>query len=379
MTTGSTPSTSRKEFFNGAIPWFTPGDIGEAMYLDHSSRYITELALIDGKAKLFEAGMLMVTCIGDIGRVGILQQPASSNQQITALKFVHEIDPDFAYFWFSVNRHLLEKNANQAVVPILNNSRLKEIAFSHPPLVEQKRIAGMLKTADRLRRLRRYALELSEGFLQSVFLEMFGDLQDNHHNWKIANLGFVSDIPTGVTKGRNFAGKKTIFVPYLRVANVQDGYLDLSIIKEIEALPADIDRLRLKAGDVLMTEGGDFDKLGRGAVWEGQIEPCIHQNHVFRVRLDDNQVLPKYFAQVLLTPYAKGYFLKASKQTTNLATINKTQLRGFPLPIPPLCKQKEFIEHVKQRERLEAQQREAIRQADHLFDTLLHRAFRGEL
>ncbi len=78
-----------------------------------------------------------------------------------------------------------------------------------------------------------------------------------------------------------------------------------------------------------MTEGGDFDKLGRGAIWNGQIAPCIHQNHIFRVRLDRAQVLPGFFANLLLTQYAKAYFLTASKQTTNLATINMTQLKRF--------------------------------------------------
>lgn len=266
-----------------------------------------------------------------------------------------------------------------ANLPRLSPKDLANHSIPLPPIEEQRRIAEILARADRLRQMRRYALQLSDTYLQSVFLRMFGDLEMIAQKWKTKSLGSISKIPTGVQKGRRLKGRETKTVPYLRVANVQAGYLDLAEIKVIEALPSDVEKLRLLPGDILMTEGGDYDKLGRGAVWEGQIDPCIHQNHVFRVRLERQEALPKYFAQLLLTPYAKNYFLKSSKQTTNLATINKTQLRAFPVPLPPLDCQQEFVKIVEQFEKLRAQQREALRQADHLFDTLLHRAFCGAL
>lgn len=165
----------------------------------------------------------------------------------------------------------------------------------------------------------------------------------------------------------------------MRVANVQDGYLDLTDIKLIEALPQEVEQLKLQKGDILMTEGGDYDKLGRGAIWHGQIENCIHQNHIFRVRTNRKIILPDFFAKLLLTQYTKLYFLQCSKQTTNLATINMTQLKALPIPLPPLPLQEKFAQIVQKHERFRTQQREAERQAEHLFQTLLHRAFRGEL
>ncbi|MCP4168384.1 MAG: restriction endonuclease [Chloroflexi bacterium] len=261
----------------------------------------------------------------------------------------------------------------------LTKAKAADMPIPLPPLVEQQRIAGILGRADRLRRLRRYALELSEGYLQAVFLEMFGDTILNPRDWNFKELDEVADIASGVTKGQRFNGKKTVLVPYLRVANVQDGYLDLSEIKSIEALPTAVEKLRLKYGDIVMTEGGDFDKLGRGAIWEGQLKECIHQNHIFRVRLNRNYVLPNYFAILLLTRYTKSYFLRASKQTTNLATINMTQLKAYQVPVPPIKLQQQVVEVSRQNKRLRSQQREALRQAEHLFQALLQRAFRGEL
>lgn len=101
--------------------------------------------------------------------------------------------------------------------------------------------------------------------------------------WRKSSLSSVAEVRTGIAKGKQNL-KDPIELPYLRVANVQDGYIDLSEVKLIQIERNQIERFSLQTGDVLMTEGGDFDKLGRGDVWNGQINPCLHQNHVFAVR-----------------------------------------------------------------------------------------------
>jgi type I restriction enzyme, S subunit len=131
-------------------------------------------------------------------------------------------------------------------------------------------------------------------------------------------------------------------VPYLRVANVQRGFLDLAEMKEIIASETDIAGLRLENGDVLFTEGGDRDKLGRGWVWTGEIEECIHQNHIFRARLFSKDVQPRFVSHHGNT-FGQEWFIKAGKQTTNLASINLGILRRFPVPLPPAAEQAEII------------------------------------
>ena len=150
-------------------------------------------------------------------------------------------------------------------------------------------------------------------------------------------------IQTGVSKGRKMSPETLISVPYLRVANVQDGYLDLSEIKEIYVRPKEVPRYALQCGDVLLTEGGDFDKLGRGFVWNGELPECIHQNHVFAVRVDQSQLDPHFFAYQAQSPHGKQYFLSVAHKTTNLACINTTKLKAFPVRIPPLSEQKEIV------------------------------------
>ena len=157
--------------------------------------------------------------------------------------------------------------------------------------------------------------------------------------WRKERLEMVSNIQTGIAKNQNVQ-QEVIELPYLRVANVQDGYLDLSEIKTINIRKDRVNRYMLKIGDVLLTEGGDFDKLGRGAVWEGQIENCVHQNHVFVVRPQKTKLLSRFLSAQTGSFYGKRYFLGCSKQSTNLASINSTQLKAFPVLLPPLPEQK---------------------------------------
>ena len=157
--------------------------------------------------------------------------------------------------------------------------------------------------------------------------------------WKRKRLEKVAIIQTGIAKNQN-SKEECIELPYLRVANVQDGYLDLSEIKTINIHKDKVNRYRLENGDVLLTEGGDFDKLGRGAVWEGQIQNCLHQNHVFAVRPNSHELLSSFLSAQTGSSYGKRYFLSCSKQSTNLASINSSQLKVFPVLLPPLSEQK---------------------------------------
>lgn len=164
------------------------------------------------------------------------------------------------------------------------------------------------------------------------------------HGWRTAKLDDIATVQTGLAVNGDSERVDPVQLPYLRVANVQDGHVDLSEVKRITVSRTQISRYSLRAGDVLMTEGGDFDKLGRGTVWNGEIDPCLHQNHVFAVRPDLSQVLSNFLAAYCESAVGKRYFLSCSKQTTNLASINSTQLKEMPIHLPPLEEQKRITE-----------------------------------
>ncbi len=159
--------------------------------------------------------------------------------------------------------------------------------------------------------------------------------------WDRLPLSKVAEVKTGVAKGKKGL-KYPIEVPYLRVANVQDGHLNLDEIKTIQIERFQLKRYSLQYDDVLMTEGGDFDKLGRGDIWKEQISPCVHQNHVFAVRADKTKVISYFLSTLAGSFYGKTYFLSCAKRSTNLASINSTQLKEFPVLLPPLPEQQKI-------------------------------------
>lgn len=151
--------------------------------------------------------------------------------------------------------------------------------------------------------------------------------------WQATRLREVAEIRSGIAKNANTARQNPVRVHYLRVANVQDGFLDLSDMAQLEVSASDLQRFSVLPGDVLMNEGGDRDKLGRGTIWRGEFHPCVHQNHVFVVRCGQG-VVPEYVTLWSAGTAARKYFQLAGGQTTNLASISKSSLGELPVALP---------------------------------------------
>jgi type I restriction enzyme, S subunit len=172
------------------------------------------------------------------------------------------------------------------------------------------------------------------------------ELPELPEGWAWARLDAVTSIKGGITVDKKRKDPTARLVPYLRVANVQRGYLDLEEIKVIDAPEAEIEALRLRPGDILFNEGGDRDKLGRGWIWEGKLAECIHQNHVFRARPLTTELSGKLISWWGNT-FGREYFEREGKQTTNLASINLTKLGAFPVPIPPAAEQLRMVQEIE--------------------------------
>ncbi|MGM5008189.1 restriction endonuclease subunit S [Rhizobium sp. 969_B3_N1_2] len=271
----------------------------------------------------------------------------------------------------------IKAKAQGAAQEGVNASKLASLEIPFPPLYEQRRVAAILDKADQLRQKRRQAIALLESLTQSIFLEMFGDLAASTDRWPRLPLSEVAEIGSGITKGRKTNTTSTIEVPYLAVANVQDKALNLATVKTIEATPSEIEKYKLEANDLLLTEGGDPDKLGRGTLWRGELPLAIHQNHIFRVRFTSAQIDPLYANWVIGSEYGKRYFLKSAKQTTGIASINKSQLSSFPMILPPVNLQRSFV---KRAEAVSSQIRSHTAHLDSFnsaFSALQTSAFRG--
>lgn len=208
-----------------------------------------------------------------------------------------------------------------------------------PPLDEQRRIVDLITAVDQSIAATEEAAAASEITLESLrnSIEVISDGADR------MMLGEIADVVGGVTKDKSKQHEHFVEVPYLRVANVQRGYLDLAAVVSIRAASDKVAQLALAHGDVLFNEGGDRDKLGRGWVWEEQLPVCIHQNHVFRARLTDERVDPYFLAMWSNSATAQRWFETMGSQTTNLASINLKTLKSFPVPLIPKAAQRDLV------------------------------------
>lgn len=232
---------------------------------------------------------------------------------------------------------------------------LKEKTVPLPPLPEQKKIAAILlklqKAIQAQDKIIQSLRDLKKSTMQHLFTHglrrqktRMTDFGSVPCNWHVESLGQCCHVQTGIAKGRAIADHEALELPYLRVANVQDGHLDLTEMKTIRLKKSEKDRYLLKSGDVVLTEGGDFDKLGRGFVWEDQVPDCVHQNHVFAVRADPKKLRPHFLAYQAQSPYGRAYFLTVAHKTTNLACINTAKLKNFPVLIPEIREQEQVIQ-----------------------------------
>lgn len=273
----------------------------------------------------------------------------------------------------------LKATTTGATIPHLNRSLLENIKIPQIDLSDQIRIANVLTRAEKLIAKRKDSIKALDEFIKSTFLELFGFISGDFKQWQAQPLVGNTEIVSGVTKGKRYGAAILREVAYMRVANVQDGYLNLDEIKTIEVTEDEIERYRLRKGDLLLTEGGDPDKLGRGVVWNNEIDECIHQNHIFRVRTLDENINPVYLCALISSNYGKRYFLKAAKQTTGIASINSTQLKAFPLILPPPPLQKQFAAIVEKVESLKIKYTQSLTELENLYGSLSQRAFKGEL
>lgn len=333
------------------------------------------------------------------------------------------------YISYYVNSLDLSSFVTGSAQPKLNKANLERIPMPIAPLAEQKVIADQLdqllaqvertqtrlnRTAEIIKRFRQSVLaaavsgKLTEDWRGERSCSPVSTLINYCHEkisdkrslkfadkpfrpdeiskripetWEWVRLAKISEVVSGVAKGSK-TQEETVSLPYLRVANVQRGYLDLREIKLINIPVSKADTLKLESGDMLFNEGGDIDKLGRGWIWEGQIDDCIHQNHVFRARRYSCDISSK-FISYYGNSEGKEYFLREGTQSVNLANINKTTLSLLPIPLPPAEEQTEIVHRVEtlfaHADKLEQQLQTAQKHVDQLTQSILAKAFRGEL
>lgn len=308
-----------------------------------------------------------------VGRVMLL--PAFSSIIGTMQYIIPNKGVDVRFLAYAMEFMNLSKYYTGATIPHIYFKDYKHEYLKDYDYETQKQIAKALDSVTLVIDLCKAILKKLDLLVKSQFVEMFGDLIENDRQWECYLLCSIADIVSGITKGRKVKETELIEVPYMAVSNVKNGYIDWTTVKTILATASEIEQYRIFPKDILMTEGGDPDKLGRGAVIHQVPENCIHQNHIFRVRLKESMILPVFFSEYLQTPKAKRYFLSCAKQTTGIASINMKQLRALPVLVPPLNLQNRFAAFVAQIAKSKFIIQQALAKAQLLFDSLMQQYF----
>lgn len=302
------------------------------------------------------------------------------------------IDPCFLFFSVSADAFVSAVSALQtgASYPAVRDRDVLDQTIWVPSLNVQRDIAAVLELVRTAVRSASSAAETAARLKVATMQELFtrglqGEAQKEllfglvPGSWEEKPLSSVAEVQTGAAKGRKFQDAEIAEVPYLRVANVQDGHLDLTEMKSLRIRTSEIERYRLRRNDVVLTEGGDFDKLGRGFIWRDELPLCIHQNHVFAVRTNTDVLLPEFFAYLAQSAYGKAYFLQVAHKTTNLACINSTKLKAFPVVLPSTAEQRDIAQilgAIDQKIRIHKKKRATL---NALFESLLHKLMSGEV
>jgi len=373
---GGTPLASQREYYGGDIPWLIIEDLNDGI-VGRSARNITFLGLESSSAKIVPPGTLLIAMYGSIGKLGITGISCATNQAIAFCKCdPTKVDTKFLFFFLLHERTKLLRAGRGGTQQNINQEYLKDYEIILPSLVKQQQIARKIEQAQKLCRARRHALQMCDEFLPATFLDMFGDPQRNPHRYPVENLGsLLNHSPTlGTTVPCTQIGKYTC----VRVGEIGNEEIDYTSCGRVDLSSAELARYSVENGDILLARAiGSVDHLGKLSLVKRNAHdaPVVHDSHVMRIRTNSAVLLPTYLASMLRTPGGRALFMRQARRTAVQFNVNSEQIEALNLPLPPLNQQHQFVADLAISRKLRAAQAEALRQADHLFRTLLNEAF----
>ncbi|NQY53016.1 MAG: restriction endonuclease subunit S [Campylobacteraceae bacterium] len=380
LKTGKTPPSNIIEYFDGNVNWFTPSDLGENKNLLDSKRKVSNFAVNDNKVPLLDENTILISTTGSkIGKVGILKNKASLNQQLTGITVNDNIlNNELFYYWLILNKVVLEKKANISTIPILNNKLLKKINISFPKeLTKQELIVSRLNKIENICNKRKHTIRLLEEYLKSCFTEMFLENRDKK-SWKYNNIKeekLIKRSTYGIAKKANSENG----MPMLRMGNISySGEILLNDMKYIELDSIEKEKYKLKKRTILFNRTNSPDLVGKSAVWE-KSDNFTYAGYLINIELDEKLINPYYFSSYLNSSFGKLTLKSKARISGNLANISASTLKKLKILIPPLDLQKKYeLIFLKVQYQLQ-KQRESLSLINDLFTIVLNNSFNPEL
>lgn len=377
---GATPRTDTDAYWGGDIPWITPDDLSRdrRKFVDGGRRSLTQQGLDSCAATLVPAGTVLFTSRAPIGYTAIASRPIATNQGFKSLVPSGALTSDFLYWQLQYLTETIRCMGSGTTFAEVSKKVMVTVPLRVAPLAEQERIVAAIEEAFSkldageagLRTVRQLLKRMRDAILAAAvagrlvpqdptdtpatkLLADLGiepleqdELPDVPDGWAWALLGSITAIGGGIQKQPKRAPASNP-MPFLRVANVGRGTLDLAEVHEIEVFEGELSRYGLARGDLLVVEGnGSPDQIGRSAMWHGDIEPCVHQNHLIRVR--PTEVLdPSFLEMYWNSPSASERVQAVASSTSGLHTLSTGKLKGLPVVLPPVEEQARIVTEVE--------------------------------
>ena len=384
--TGNTPSKKNNEFYESEDIMFIKPDIlsSNITIIKQANEYLSEKAR--EKARIIPKGSLLVSCIGNIGKLGINIEEVAFNQQINAIVHNSKISSSkYLAYLLKYNQKKLESIANAPVVPIINKNQFSNFELSiHEELEIQSKIVEILDKAQELIDKRKEQIKTLDELVKSQFIEMFGDPINNPMGWQVKKL---KDISTKILSGNTPKGGSEVYVDsgimFFRSQNVWKNKL---VLDDIAYIDEDTHNKMLKSSlkhrDILITKTGRINtensSLGRAAMYLGKDDKANINGHVYLIRLKE-EILNEFILFILTSKEYRGYIRSVCVGGIDKRQLNKEHIEDFPIIFPPIEQQKEFVTYVKQVDKLKFEMEKSLKELEDNFNALMQKAFNGEL
>ena len=371
--TGNTPSKQEPKYWASSdIPFIKPDVINQdgITEVQTANDYISEMAR--SKARIAEKNVVLVTCIGTIGKICLTGKECAFNQQINAIIPNEKVLPEYLAYCIYYNRPKLIELANAPVVPIINKRQFEDFSVNIEESIErQGSIVTILKEVDRLIYYRQKQLQKLDDLVKARFVELFGAYPHNPMGWK---TGTIRDVVTDVRYGSSRPAVDGGKYPYLRMNNITyGGELDLSDVKRIDVPENELEKCTVRRGDVLFNRTNSKELVGKTCVYDRD-EMMVLAGFVIRVRVTD-VVLPEFLSAFLNTDFSKRTLLGMCKAAIGQANINAQEMQNIGIYIPPIELQREFVQFKNQTDKSKAAIQKALDEAQLLFDSLMQKYF----
>ena len=337
---GQSPDSSTYNKNGNGLPFFQ----GNA---DFGVQYPEIRMWCSEPTKVAQEGDILISVRAPIGAMNIAICECCIGRGLAALTVKKDVC-ERKYLWYALSNKVEELNAKGtgSTFKAINKKILEETEIPLPPLDEQRKIAAVLDKVSDLIARRRQQLDKLDEMVKARFVEMFKDASTNTRQ-----LSEIAQITGGLTKNSKRASLKLQF-PYLRVANVFFNRLELKEVPKIGVTENEIEKTLLQKGDLLFVEGnGSIDQIGRVAIWDDSIKPCLHQNHLIKVRFNFEKVNPSYALFYFMSESGRMQITSKSVSTSGLNTLSVKKIESLNLPVPPIDLQNQFAAFVEQTEK----------------------------